>query len=329
MADLSPIMKLFREWETKFADAGDMVKTTDEQSEALLDRCRVIEHQMLSMPAVSAPEFAAKLISSTSYGGFSVDENGPLIAEARALVAKNVQHSDAELLTLAAERNRLVELRTPIREKANRLSALAEEQWKSEGNGASRDDPAVWEAYMDLCHRVGLIDAEDARDAIDDQIFPLDHKIRAIPAQTVAGLKVKFDLLRDYMPTSYDDEGSREDQDLDVCLFNELDDEFARLAQAETPDARDFKAVGARFVKARAEQEQAVQNGDEEGPAWDEYEAAEGAVIKFPCRTIEEVREKARFFLENDGPYDTIRNCFSNEGETLRPFLQSLLGGAS
>lgn len=232
MADLSPIMTMFREWEAKYAEAGDMAKTTDEQSEALLDRCRVIEHQMLPVPAVSAPEFAAKLIASTSYGGFSVDENGLLIAEARALVAKNVEHSDAELLTLAAERYRLVELRTPIREKANRLSALAEEQWKSEGNGASRNDPAVWESYMDICRRVGLIDVEDARDAIDDQIFPLDGKIRAIPAQTVAGLKVKFDLLRDYLPTNYVDEGPREDQDFDVCLLNELDDEFARLGGA-------------------------------------------------------------------------------------------------
>jgi hypothetical protein len=161
-------------------------------------------------------------------------------------------HPDAELLELAAQRNHLVELRTPIREKASRLSALAEEQWKSEGNGASRSDPAGWEAYMELCRRVGLIDAEDAREAIDDQIFPLDHKIRAIPAQTVAGLKVKFDLLRDYLPTSYVDEGPRANQDLDVCLFNELSDEIGQLAIAAHADAKLIE-LGRQFEKAKAE----------------------------------------------------------------------------
>lgn len=64
-------------------------------------------------------------------------------------------------------------------------------------------------------------------------------------------------------------------------------------------------------------------------PEWDTYESAENAVIVYPCQTLDDVHAKAGFFLQNSGPYDTIRNCFGAEEETLRPFLRSLLGEGS
>jgi hypothetical protein len=64
-------------------------------------------------------------------------------------------------------------------------------------------------------------------------------------------------------------------------------------------------------------------------PEWEPYEAAERAVVVCPCQTMDEVRAKARFFIENDGPYDTIRNCADRENDTLLLFLRSLAGGAS
>lgn len=70
------------------------------------------------------------------------------------------------------------------------------------------------------------------------------------------------------------------------------------------------------------------RNADPDGPEWDAYEAAEHAIIVYPCLTIEDVRLKARFFLDNSGPNDTLRNCFSADGPVVDVFLHSLLGGA-
>lgn len=70
---------------------------------------------------------------------------------------------------------------------------------------------------------------------------------------------------------------------------------------------------------------------DDNPPEWEAYEAAEHAVIVHPCQTIEDVHLKARFFLINAGPNDTLRNCLTGDQDwTLDCFLRSLLGeGAS
>lgn len=83
------------------------------------------------------------------------------------------------------------------------------------------------------------------------------------------------------------------------------------------------------YRKAKEAYEKAAEEEDDfNGPDWDAKEAAEHAVIMYPCRSLGDVRTKARFFLENESSYDTIRNCRSVTEETLRPFLRSLLGEA-
>jgi hypothetical protein len=67
-------------------------------------------------------------------------------------------------------------------------------------------------------------------------------------------------------------------------------------------------------------------DGDCDGPAWLAYEAAETAALRAPCETIDDVRAKARFVLENGTAYDSVKNCFLDEGEVLTVFLRSLLG---
>jgi hypothetical protein len=67
---------------------------------------------------------------------------------------------------------------------------------------------------------------------------------------------------------------------------------------------------------------------EDDGPEWDAYEAAEHAVIFYPCRTMDDVRIKARFFLENEGPNDTLQNCPIGPARALDVFLRSLLGEA-
>ncbi len=231
MIAASPIMTLFREFEVKYRQAGD-ISFEEEIASGLLDECNSIEKRIMALPVSSEQDLAAKLIVNTRYGDFVPGDigTGGLLDQALSILAVR-QHPDAELLKLAAERNRLVEIRNPLRATASRLSDEADRLWEAKGHTDRKDV----DAYMAHCGEVGLLSAEEAREAIDNQIFPLDNKIRAIPAQTVAGLKVKFDLLRDYLPIDYVDEEPREDQDFDVCLLNELDDEINRLAEASKP----------------------------------------------------------------------------------------------
>lgn len=68
---LTPIMALFRQWETEWRDEeGDIL---------------AVERKMLALPSSSAADFAAKLIAHTGYGAFAVDDGSPLFKEALAL----------------------------------------------------------------------------------------------------------------------------------------------------------------------------------------------------------------------------------------------------
>lgn len=83
----SPIMLLFREWETKYAKAGELAFT--DAADTLLKECRALEPQIFALPATSAVDFAAKLIVNTRYGEFQLeDDDGSFIREAETLVAR-------------------------------------------------------------------------------------------------------------------------------------------------------------------------------------------------------------------------------------------------
>lgn len=77
-----------------------------------------------------------------------------------------------------------------------------------------------------------------------------------------------------------------------------------------------------------------VSHKDESGPSteWDAYEAAEDAVLSFPCTTIEEVRLKAAFVKSDENAFDSVKNCFRGGDHkkeyVLAIFLRSLLGSA-
>lgn len=79
-------------------------------------------------------------------------------------------------------------------------------------------------------------------------------------------------------------------------------------------------------VKAKAAFDAADVNNDE--AEWNAFDEAEDAVITYPCRSLEDVRTKARFFLETESSYDTIRNSYTTTEDTLMSFLRSLLGEA-
>ena len=80
------------------------------------------------------------------------------------------------------------------------------------------------------------------------------------------------------------------------------------------------------FADTKAAYEK-VAEGDT--PEWNAYEAAEHAIIVHPCQSMDDVRQKARFFLDEVGPNDTLRNCrvsSTSPERCIDLFLRSLCG---
>lgn len=95
--------------------------------------------------------------------------------------------------------------------------------------------------------------------------------------------------------------------------------------QAPAADDRGLQTKIDAFLAAR-QVFLADSTYEEDSASWDAYCQTEHEVIIHPCTTMDEVRMKARFFLECEPAYDTIRNCRRQDEETLRPFLRSLVG---
>lgn len=86
MADHSPVMALFRAWEPKYRQAGDL-SVGEEVADALLEECGGLERQMMATPVISVQDFAAKLIVATGYGDFMLEGGkGGLLDEALAIL---------------------------------------------------------------------------------------------------------------------------------------------------------------------------------------------------------------------------------------------------
>ena len=93
----SPIMTLFREWETLFNSYDPAVdenadRKPSEAYNARMDLCYDIANQMEALPSTSATDFAAKLIVITGYGDFGLERAGPTYAEAIALTGTVWSH---------------------------------------------------------------------------------------------------------------------------------------------------------------------------------------------------------------------------------------------
>lgn len=79
---LSPIVKLFQEWQATYHAADS---TPDEVCNALMSVCFGLEERMMALPSFSAADLAAKLVVATNYGDFELDFEGLLYAEVLAL----------------------------------------------------------------------------------------------------------------------------------------------------------------------------------------------------------------------------------------------------
>lgn len=90
----------------------------------------------------------------------------------------------------------------------------------------------------------------------------------------------------------------------------------------------DLRQLIDAFAAARAAFLAAPEDDDDCADEWEAYCKAEYAVVAYPCRSLDDVHQKARFFLEHEAPNDTLRNDSNDAGPALDQFLRSLLGEA-
>lgn len=88
----------------------------------------------------------------------------------------------------------------------------------------------------------------------------------------------------------------------------------------------DLRELIDAFETARAAFLACPEDDDECVVEWEAYCKADEAVIMFPCQIIDDVRLKARFFLDHEAPNDTLRTGHHGDDRTLDVFLRSLLG---
>ncbi|CDZ54018.1 hypothetical protein [Neorhizobium galegae] len=59
---------------------------------------------------------------------------------------------------------------------------------------------------------------------------------------------------------------------------------------------------------------------------WNRKEAAETDVIEHPCLTLDDVRRKVLFVLDDENVFDSVSNCTIAGEHALYSFLRSLVG---
>jgi hypothetical protein len=192
MAKLSPIMTMFREFEAKYEQAGDM---SIEQNvvDVLLDECSALEKRILALPASSAQDFAAKLIVNTRYGDFISGEigTGGLLDEAVAILAQ--ENPDAKLVELGWQ---FEAAKTKARklDPARNASFDAYETAKRAAGipDLPRDQCSEQKALERKIYRdTGYKDASEAFNAAHGECIRLMKAIHRTNATTLEGFAVK------------------------------------------------------------------------------------------------------------------------------------------
>lgn len=103
-----------------------------------------------------------------------------------------------------------------------------------------------------------------------------------------------------------------------------------RLITALTPVGTSVLTLIAAYEAAEREYKRVCDLDDDNHEEEQEgKEAAEAAVIRAPCLTLDDVRAKARLALADAMVFDSLENCTLGGEATLTVFLRSLLGGAS
>jgi hypothetical protein len=193
MADLSPIMTLFREFEVKYRQAGDM-SFEEEKASGLLDECSGLEKQIMALPVSSAQDLAAKLVVNTRYGDFTPDDvgTGGLLDQALAILAVR-EHPDAKLIELGRQFAAAKADALKLQIEQDRLRPA--QQIAVEAAGLVDDDknlrPGYRKAYNRIGRKTGYKAAYDAFTAKHGECIRLMKAIHKAKATTLEGFAVK------------------------------------------------------------------------------------------------------------------------------------------
>ncbi len=234
------------------------------------------------------------------------------------------EHPDAKLIELGRlfEAAKDAARKLDPENKRTRFIFLA--RCKERGIG---DDWSGIRAFDAIAKSTGYRDASNAFNKAHAEAIKVMRAIHRTKAKTLEGYAVKVAAIAfDQSDFEIDDPVPSDVAERE--LYRTARDMAKTVkAKAMLPPPSKLKALIDAYEKAREDYENAAPE-DPGTPEWEAYEAAEHAVIICPCRSLEDVRTKARFFLENESPYDTIRNCHTQTEEALIPFLRSLLGEA-
>ncbi|MDR9783831.1 hypothetical protein [Rhizobium redzepovicii] len=81
-----------------------------------------------------------------------------------------------------------------------------------------------------------------------------------------------------------------------------------------------------READTRFSNEVKLDTRDANEVLWQAKEEAETAMLKEPCRSLDDIRAKAEIALRDENVFDSIANCTIGSEHALRVFLRSLLG---
>lgn len=188
MADASPIMTLFREFEAKHRQASDL-SVDDEVADALLDECKSLEQRILSIPVSSAQDLAAKLIAYTRYGDYTLDKRGEggLLDELLAILAVR-EHPDAQLIELGRQFEAAKAKARPLEKERVRLLAESKRLASIAGLTDRAEDR---QAHGVIRRRTGYHAVSEAFLKAHSEAVRLMKAIHRTKATTLEGFAVK------------------------------------------------------------------------------------------------------------------------------------------
>ena len=138
----------------------------------------------------------------------------------------SVPKSDAELIRLGAEFDRLHAEWLPAVSEWNRLFGVAHEVWKAKNIPWSEDE------FLAVRDETGATAASDREDAALSSLEDIAEKIRELPASGFAGLAVKARVLRYDSFKNGDFAVPEVDMDWGPKCFHQFAAEIDRLARA-------------------------------------------------------------------------------------------------
>ncbi|MHA6686366.1 hypothetical protein [Mesorhizobium sp. A556] len=192
MADLSPIMTLFREFEAKYEQAADLSVEQD-VANGLLDECNSLEKRMLAAPSTSARDFAAKVIVFTRYGDFALDcaGDGGVLDEALALLEVS-ERPDARLIELGKQFERVKAECRPLEREWKKLQRVFAKAREDAGLGEfDVFTPEIEKAWREISRETGYEPVRRAFMAKHSEAVRLMKAIHRTKATTLEGFAVK------------------------------------------------------------------------------------------------------------------------------------------